>query len=175
VLIVMAGLPGTGKSALAGRLAAKLGGIVLNKDEVRADMFPSIDYSREQDDAAMAAIYDQTHRILCVPGNTVIIDGRTFSHAYQVRDLFAAAEKMRTEPRIVECLAPDEVVRQRLERDQQAGAHPAKNRTFPMYREVKERAEPLTAPRLTLDTGRLSLEECVARSLMYLAMERNFD
>jgi predicted kinase len=173
VLIAMAGLPGTGKSGLAGRLAAKLRGIVLNKDEVRAAMFPAIDYSREQDDAVVAAIYARAHRILCTTGEPVIIDGRTFSRAYQVRDLFRAAETIGTEPRIIECLASDGVVRERLERDQACGEHPAKNRTFQMYLEVKTRAEPLTVPRLTLDTGRLSFEECVDRSLEYLASGTN--
>ena len=66
MLIVMAGLPGTGKSTLAGRLAAELGGVVLNKDAVRALLFPPpvLDYSREQDDLVMQAIYAAAANIL---------------------------------------------------------------------------------------------------------------
>ncbi len=50
----MAGLPGTGKSTLARTLAAKLNGVVLDKDLVRAAVFNEqwIEYSREQDDFA---------------------------------------------------------------------------------------------------------------------------
>ena len=57
-------------------------------------------------------------------------------------------------PEAVEALMQ---ARERIERD----AHPAGNRTFAMYRELKARAEPLTVPRHVLDTGKLSLEECV--------------
>src|SRR5947209_4224497 len=98
MLIAMAGLPGTGKSALAARLAARLGGVVLSKDVVRAAMFPppALDYSREQDDLTLAAIYAAARRILGTSRHAVIIDGRTFSRAYQLRDLFAAAEQIGT-------------------------------------------------------------------------------
>ncbi|HEY3787452.1 MAG TPA: AAA family ATPase, partial [Urbifossiella sp.] len=92
MLIAMAGLPGTGKSTLAARLAEKLGGVVLCKDVVRARLFPVVDYSREQDDRTMRAIYAEAWRIIRMEKRPVIIDGRTFSKAYQVRDLFAAAE-----------------------------------------------------------------------------------
>ena len=58
--------------------------------------------------------------------------------------------------------------RARLERDAQQGRHPARNRTFALYQEVKARAEPLTLPRLVLDTGRTPLDECVRLCLAYL-------
>jgi predicted kinase len=43
----MAGLPGTGKSTLARVLANDLGGVVLDKDVIRAALFPAalIEYS----------------------------------------------------------------------------------------------------------------------------------
>ena len=58
MLIAMAGLPGTGKSTLAAPLASDLG-VLLNKDDVQALLFPPpvLDYSREQDDLVMQAIY----------------------------------------------------------------------------------------------------------------------
>jgi adenylylsulfate kinase len=166
----MAGLPGTGKSTLAARLAAALCGVVLSKDVVRAQLFPPgvLDYSREQDDRTLAVIYARAHRIMCTTGHTVIIDGRTFSRAYQIRDLFAAAEKIGTTPRIIECVCSDELIRERLERDHATGTHPAGNRTFAMYLDVKARAESITVPRLVLDTGTKSLNDCVTEALAFL-------
>jgi predicted kinase len=165
-LIAMAGLPGTGKSTLAAKLAERIGGVVLNKDAVRAEMFPVVEYTREQDDAAVAWMYDEAARVIAdLP---VIIDGRTFSKGYQIRDLFEAAARMGTMPKIIECVASDDVVKARLERDLEAGIHPAKNRTFEMYRQVKANAEPLTVPRLILDTSTVSFEECVERAVAHL-------
>jgi predicted kinase len=40
MLIAMAGLPASGKSTLAARLASELAGVVLSKDQVRAALFP---------------------------------------------------------------------------------------------------------------------------------------
>jgi hypothetical protein len=55
-----------------------------------------------------------------------------------------------------------------LEQDRATARHPAGNRTYDLYREVKARAEPIAMSHLTLDTGLLTLEACVERCLAYL-------
>jgi adenylylsulfate kinase len=170
MLVAMAGLPGTGKSALAARLAAELGGVVLSKDTVRSVLFPppALNYSREQDDVTMAAVFAAAGFILRTTPLPVFLDGRTFLRTYQVRDLLALGTSLDEPPRVIECTCADEVARERLERDLATGAHPAKNRTFELYLAGKATAEPLTIPRLTLDTGTTPFEECVARAITYL-------
>ncbi len=109
MLIAMAGLPGAGKSTMAARLAAELGAVILNKDAVRAVLFPPpvLDYSAEQDDLCMGAIYAAAAHILRnYPLQAVILDGRTFLSSYQVRDLFALAASVGKAPRIIECISP---------------------------------------------------------------------
>src|SRR5439155_20747963 len=98
----------------------------------------------------------------------VILDGRTFLRAYQVRDLLALGESLGEAPRVIECVCADDVAKLRLEADLAAGVHPARNRTFELYRSVKARAEPLTLPRLVLDTGTIPLDESVRRAVVYL-------
>ena len=171
MLVAFAGLPGTGKSTLARRLAADLGGVVLDKDAVRAALFPppALDYSREQDDLAVRAIYRAAALILARdPSRAIVLDGRTYSQAYQVRHLLRFARVARREVKLIECICSDEVARGRLERDAAAGTHPAGNRTFDLYRAVKSRAAPLTVPRLVLDTGVHSPEECVRRAVEWI-------
>jgi predicted kinase len=171
VLIVMAGLPGTGKSTLAACLEERLGAAVLSKDKVRAALFPPlvIDYTAEQDDVAMAAIYRAAAVILQAhPERPVIIDGRTFLRASQLRDLLKFASTLGETPRLIECICDDGIAKVRLERDLAEGGHPAKNRTFALYLSRKAAAEPIAVPHLTLDTGKLSLEECVRLCLEYL-------
>jgi predicted kinase len=55
MIVIMAGLPGTGKSTLAQVLAARLSGRVISKDSVRHALFSEaeIEYSTEQDDFVM--------------------------------------------------------------------------------------------------------------------------
>jgi len=171
MLIALAGLPGTGKSTLAARLASALGGVVLSKDVVRAALFPPpvLDYSSAQDAAAMAAVYAAARVIIAAdPRRVVILDGRTFRRSAQVADLFAAGRAIGREPVVIECVCDDDIARMRLDRDAAGGRHPAGNRTAALYDEVKATAEPLTIPRLTLDTGRLTPDECLARALDYV-------
>jgi predicted kinase len=171
MLIAMAGLPGTGKSTLAGRLAEELGGVVLSKDLVRVALFPPLilDYSTAQDDLVMEAIYKAAaYTLRSAPQRVVLLDGRTFLRAYQVRNLLELASSLNETPVIIECVCDDGVTRDRLEQDRKLGRHPAGNRTYALYLEVKARAEPIAVPHLILDTGRLALDDCVARSVAYL-------
>jgi adenylylsulfate kinase len=171
MLIVMAGLPGTGKSTLAERLADKLGAVVLNMDQVRAALFPPpvLDYSTAQDDICMAAIYHAAASIFkASPQQVVIIDGRTFLRSSQLQELLTGVASLNEVPRLIECVCAAEVARARLEHDLARGEHPARNRTYALYRAVRVRAEPVQLPHLVLDTGVLPLAECVERSLVHL-------
>jgi len=172
VLIVMAGLPGTGKSTLAVRLAEMLGGVVLSKDVVRSALFPApaLDYSPEQDEIAITAVYSAAKYILASPSaRPVFIDGRTFSKSGQLDAPIALAEELGTPLRVIECVCADEIACARIAADHAAGTHPAGNRTPDLYARSKADAVPLDVPRLALDTGALTLDECIARAIVYLS------
>ncbi len=171
MLIVMAGLPGTGKSSLAAALQPILGAVVLNKDTVRAALFPApvLDYSTTQDDVCMSAVYEAAAVILrTFPRQAVILDGRTFLRSYQIHDVLALAASLNTPAHIIECVCEDDVAKARLESDSAGGEHPAGNRTYALYLALKAAAEPIVVPRLLLDTGKTSLEECLKRSIAFL-------
>jgi predicted kinase len=172
MLIAMVGLPGTGKSTLANRLAHELGGVVLSKDVVRAALFPApvLDYSAAQDDVAMSAVYAAASHILkAQPGRPVLLDGRTFSKSGQLDAPLALAAALGIPFRVIECVCSDAIACARIASDRAAGTHLAGNRTPDLYTRAKAAAVPLDVPRLTLDTGALSLEECVRRAIAYLA------
>jgi predicted kinase len=167
VLIAMAGLPGAGKSTLAAHLAGRLGAVVLDKDRVRAALFPPpvLDYSAVQDEVTMAAIYRAAQAILGAdPRRAVILDGRTFLRPGQLRPLLELGERLF----LIECVCDDAVARERLERDLAEGRHPAGNRTFDLYLSLKASAMPIPIPHLVLDTGKTPLEECLRRCLEFV-------
>ena len=103
MLIIMAGLPGTGKSTIAARCKRLSALWFSNKDVVRSVLFPApvLDYSTAQDEVCMNAIYQAAAVILRkLPRQAVIIDGRTFLRAYQIRDVLRAGRLAQNLPRI---------------------------------------------------------------------------
>src|SRR5260221_5588941 len=105
MLIAMAGLPGTGKSTLARHLADACAGIVLDKDSIRAALFPSaqIEYSTRQDDFCMSIMFQvATYMLRNDPSQHVILDGRTFSPTYQAPALDQLAAELHTSLQIIQ-------------------------------------------------------------------------
>jgi predicted kinase len=170
MLIAMAGLPGTGKSALARRLAVALPGIVLNKDTIRAALFPRpyIEYSTEQDDFCVSIMLQVAGYLLRKdPHRYVILDGRTFSRRYQVDALDQAAAQLGVPLKIIECVCAAETARQRLQRAAARARHPAANRDYRLYLAVKARSEPIREPKLVVNTDD-DLARCLAQCIAYI-------
>lgn len=80
-LVLVGGLPGTGKSTLATALSDRLGLALLRSDEVRKDLVgvghettaPATAYARETTTATYAALLDRT-RTLLTHGESVVLD-----------------------------------------------------------------------------------------------------
>ncbi len=170
MIVLMAGLPGSGKTTLAGALAVRTSGRVLNKDEVRHALFSpdEIEYSSPQDDFCLQVMLKTAAQLLRrVPSRIVFLDGRPFSRRYQIDNVVNAAASLHQSCRILECVCPEEVARQRLEEQSASGAHPAGNRNFQLYMEVKSRFESISLPRTVIDTGQ-PLATCVEQALAAL-------
>jgi predicted kinase len=174
MIVLMAGLPGTGKSTLARELAARTSGRVLSKDEIRHAIFrpEEIEYSSRQDDYCLQVMLETAGYLLARnPGRVIFLDGRPFSRRYQIENVIGAAASLRQPWRILECVCSDETARRRLAADAEDGAHPAGNRDYELYLEVKWRFEAITHPKTIIDTE-LPLETCVQRALDTLRLQK---
>jgi thymidylate kinase len=156
MIVLMAGLPGTGKSTLSRRLAAECDGVVLDKDEIRAALFPPayVEYSAGQDDFCQLRMLDTAAYLLeRHPGLRIFLDGRTFSRAYQIRNAIA-----------------EDTARRRIEASR--ASHPALNRTYELYRKLQAEFEPIPPPKLVIDTGE-PLDKCIDTARPYLLTDRH--
>jgi len=166
MIIIMAGLPGTGKTTLARELARRTQGALLSKDEIRGALFSpeDIDYSVKQDDFVMEIMLEAARFLLQnAPTRKIFLDGRTFSRRYQIDRVLKSARELAQPWTIIECTCSDESARRRLDL-QPDPAHPAHNRTFALYLEVKARFEPIASPKTTISTDQ-PLERCMDQAL----------
>ena len=169
ILLAFAGLPASGKSAVASRLHQALDSVLLDKDQVREFFFQQhVDYTDVQNDLCIDLMYQAAEYLMSSPQPPlVIIDGRSYSKRVQIDALKSTALRSRCRLCIVECICSADTAKTRLAQDQ--GIHPARDRDYAMYMRSKAAAEPILEPRLTLDTDRWTADECCQQTLNYLA------
>ncbi|MDC0936408.1 ATP-binding protein [Pirellulales bacterium] len=170
MLIAMIGLPASGKSTIARRLATELPADVLDKDRIRAALFlpEQIEYSSEQDDFCMDILYQVAGYLLRKDrARHVIVDGRPFGQRRQRESLYQAAERIDAQLCLVECVCSEESANRRLQDSCAKAEHPAANRNRSLYQRLKTNWEPLTEERLVLDTDSYDVNECVQAATQY--------
>lgn len=156
MMVMMAGLPGTGKSTLARAAAERLpASRIVSKDDLRAALLdPARDpYSPAQNDFLLELMLATARYWLGSGVQTVFLDGRTFSRTYQRQRVHALGLPVLT----VECVCPRPLALARIAADSQ---HLAVDRDAALYDRVRAEFEPIAEPKLVLDTSQ-PLHQCL--------------
>jgi predicted kinase len=173
MIVIMAGLPGTGKSTLARALAQRLSGAVLDKDAIRAVLFQPahVEYSLAQDDFCQEIMLQTAAYLLAKDvGLQVLLDGRTFSRRYQRERVIEFCRQAGATWATLECVCAEQTALRRLAEAVAQNTHLAANRTPELYRQIRKSWEPIDYPKLVIDTDG-NLESCIDQTLGYLVAQ----
>lgn len=145
-VVALMGLPGSGKSTLAIALAERSGLTVLDRDAIRAAMFPPQIVGVDEKAAATAALW-QALRAMLAGGHGAILDGMTFASVEHRHIAAGMAGAFGARWLGIELRVSLRTAQQRVS-DQ---THTSKERTPKLVRQVAARFAPPEPGTLVLD------------------------
>ena len=160
MLLVM-GLPGSGKTYFATRLAARIGAFYINSDEVRMRLVRDRSYTFTERVMVYNTMVDMARKDL-EKDEMVIVDATFFKNA--LRNKFTnLPDAFNMQWRIIEIRASEATIRKRL-----GGQRELSEADFGVYSHLKDEFDPIEGPHLTLYSDRGDVEEMIATALDFL-------
>lgn len=161
MLILIAGLPGSGKTTVAEAFSKKYGAAHLNSDHIRKELGLWGKYGADEKARVYEEVLRQTSDAIA-GGKTVVVDS-TFFKA-ELREVFEKlAEDQGTGVRWVLATAPREILRQRV-----AMPRADSEADETVLEKIQAQFEPLEPPFLTIDTASASPEALADEIHAYL-------
>jgi predicted kinase len=151
-LIMVSGLPGTGKSFFCRKLAERLSFPILASDTLRKILFPSPRY-RENENKRLSSACHVLIEELLRKGMPIIFDATNLLEHHR-EYLYRAAERAGAKLILVWVEAPTEVVRQRLlAREKAAMPQDDSEADWEVYNKMKPRSEKISRSHFVVDTS----------------------
>ena len=158
MVVLVIGLPGSGKSFFAARLAELTGAVYINSDRIRKEL--NVSYRIEE----KLMVYDEMLRQAgeaVTDGRQVVLDATFYTR--DIRDTFAEALQGIDELVFIEVMAGEELIRERLKRPREDS-----DANFEVYREIKEEWEPLRDEHLVLRSTDENIDSMLDQAVEYL-------
>jgi predicted kinase len=151
-LIVVSGLPGTGKTYFSHRLAERLPCLVLESDALRKQLFPVPAYSAEESAYLFRVIHELIAGFLA-RGINIVLDATNLTERYRER-LYNIAGQHNARLILVRIEAPPETVRQRLRGRVRQKTKDNSDADWTVYQEMKPTVEKIRRNHFAVDTSR---------------------
>lgn len=161
-IILVSGLPGSGKSYFARRLASRLGAEHINSDSVRKAMGASGRYSFEDKLAVYKVMARITERYL--DANKLVVADATFYHPV-MRDMFVKiAQERAIDIYFIEITAEESLIEERLKKPREDS-----EADFQVYKDIRNQLQQMTNPHLTLESTNENIESMLDEAIAYIS------
>lgn len=164
MLILIAGLPGSGKSFFGKRLADAIGATYLNSDRVRLDLDAKGKYTDHDKLTVYQQIADKTYEALN-DGLDVVVDATFYRRS--LRELFERFDNIyNVGLYLIEVRAEESTIRKRL-----SVGRDLSEADFKVYEKIRDEFEEITEPHLTLKSTDDNIEKMLGDALSYIQHE----
>ena len=150
-LIVVSGLPGTGKSYFCRQLAQRLPAVILESDSLRKALFPSPGYSAAESRRLFQVCHLLIERLLG-KGIPVIFDATNLSE-HNREYLYRIAERLGAKLVLVRVEAPPELVQARL-KERALVSEASSDADWAVYQRMKPKSQQIRRRHYAVDTSR---------------------
>lgn len=151
VLIIVSGLPGTGKTFFSKGLAERVPLLVLESDALRKALFSLPSHSAGESSQLFRAIHLLIEKLL-KDGISLVLDATNLSERFRER-LYSIADRINARLVMVLVEAPPEVVRQRLA-DRAGDPEGNSDADWSVYCQMRSSVERISRNHYVVDTSR---------------------
>jgi predicted kinase len=163
MVVIVFGLPGSGKSYFAERLAKKLNADYVNSDQLRKEMIAVRTYS-EQEKAAVYDVMLEKMKETIKQRKSIVLDA-TF-HSIKTRKLVTNSAKEKDRICFIEITADENLTRQRLKRQRAYS-----EADFEVYKLIRRQWEPLNEPHLILESTDENIDNMLQKAIAYMEIK----
>ncbi|MBO9702008.1 MAG: ATP-binding protein [Sporocytophaga sp.] len=161
MVIIVSGLPGSGKSFFAEKLSKLLNAEYFSSDIIRKELFQNPAYTDEEKEAVYAEMKIQMNKVLSEKKN-VILDATFFKDDLR-KSFCKACIQHKTNCKIIIISASDEDIRHRV-----SLKRPFSDADYSVYLKMKERFELPDTDFLELDSSNCDINLMLTKAVAYL-------
>jgi predicted kinase len=165
MIVIVFGLPGSGKSYFASRLAKRLLTSYANSDMIRKEMIPARTYS----DTEKISVYDEMlaqMRKVILQKKDMVLDATFYRKG--IRDKFIRQARAAGGIIFIEVRADERIIRERLK-----GKRTGSEADFGVYTAIRRQWEPMDNPHLVLSSTDDNIENLVDIAIDYLHLKND--
>lgn len=160
--IIVSGLPGSGKSFFAERLAEKIDADYVNSDRLRKELFPNRTYSDHEKGTVYDVMLERMEEAIEQKRNLVL--DATF-HKKAARKLFTKNGK--EDVPFIEVWAEEPIIKDRLKK-----SRPYSEADYQVYQLIRQEWEPIDEPHLRLQSTNGNIDDMLQKTENYLKNDR---
>ena len=165
MIVFVFGLPGTGKSYFASRLAKMIDASYVNSDRVRKELFAQRTYSYHEKKVVYDTMLGKTKEAIAT-GQNLVLDA-TF-HKKETRDTFMKQLSDQGEVFYIGLHSVESTIKERLKK-----SRPYSEADFEVYKLIQQQWEPFNEQHLVLESTNNNIEEMLLKAAQYLGWKND--